>query len=161
GFEKWTPSQQATFALTLDEVIRDGESDTSSVLMAIRQLASLPEVVSPRLFELADAENKKLMIRDAALRALGRLDANDGVPFLLEAMQDDRGRIAIYALRRALLEMPASRALPLLKTVPVGKVTVAKDVARLLGDLRTDDAYRELLDWDARELHRDVRVALL
>ena len=50
GFHKWTPSQQTTFAATLEEVTRDSERrDSPSVLMAIGQLASLPEFVSPHL----------------------------------------------------------------------------------------------------------------
>jgi len=41
------------------------------------------------------------------------------------------------------------------------QVTVAKEVVRLMGDLSSEAAYRELLALEARELHRDVRVALL
>lgn len=59
------------------------------------------------------------------------------MPTLIEAMNDDRARIAIYALRRSLLEMPVSRALLLLRAVPLEKVTVAKEVVRLLGELPT------------------------
>jgi hypothetical protein len=57
--------------------------------------------------------------------------------------------------------MSASRALVLLRAVPVERVTVAKEVARLLGELESDEAYAALLEWDERDLHRDVRVALL
>ena len=45
------------------------------------------------------------------LRAPARLDAGQGVPTLMEARIDDRGRIAIYALRSTLLQMPAAAAL--------------------------------------------------
>ncbi len=41
------------------------------------------------------------------------------------------------------------------------KVTVAKEVIRLLGEVRADAAYDHLLWLDGTPLHRDVRIALL
>jgi hypothetical protein len=43
----------------------------------------------------------------------------------------------------------------------MNKVTVAKEVLRLLGELRSDAAYTLLLSIDKPTLHRDIRVALL
>ena len=48
-----------------------------------------------------------------------------------------------------------------MRDVPLVKITVAKEVVRLIGDLSSEAAFRELLAIDAHELHRDVRVALL
>ncbi|SET40860.1 hypothetical protein [Hymenobacter actinosclerus] len=160
-FYRWTATQQHLFADTLTELTRDGQRDTYALFQAIRQLAALPAVVPTRLFVLADARMQRLAVRDTALRALARLDGGQGVPVLMEALADTRARIAIYALRSTLLEMPAPRALALLQAAPTEKVTVAKEVLRLLGDLDTPAAYPLLLDMAARPLHRDVRVALL
>jgi hypothetical protein len=161
GFHRWTPTQQAIFAETLTHVTRDERRDNPAVWTVIEQLAALPAVPPARLIELARLDSPKPAVRDLALRALGRLDAGQGVPTLLEALGDERARIAIYALRAALLEMPANRALELLRAVPLDKVTVAKEVVRLLGELSGGAGYADLLTLDARELHRDVRVALL
>jgi hypothetical protein len=161
GFRLWTASQQATFAATLEEVIHDSDRDSPALLFAIGQIAALPVVTPECLFELAQLKNKKLATRDAALRALSRLDAGQGVRTLLEAMEDDRARIAIYVLRRAVLEMPSRQAFQLLREVKRDQVTVAKEVIRLIGELKIPEAHRELLDWSQRDLHRDVRVALL
>ena len=38
---------------------------------------------------------------------------------------------------------------------------MAKEVVRLLGELRSDAAYAALLALDAPTLHRDIRIALL
>ncbi len=152
GFHRWTATQQETFARTLPELIGDPERDSPAILFAINQLSGLQAVKPTRLIELADARNPKPAVRDAALRALGRLDSGEGVPVLLDATGDDRGRVAIYALRRAL---------PFLLGVRMEKVTVAKEVVRLIGELRGEAAYRELLSIERDELHRDVRVALL
>ena len=161
GFYRWTPTQQLLFAETLTQVTQDAQRDTYGLFQAMHQLAALPAVLPSRLISLADARMENLAVRDTALRALARLDGGQGVPVLLEALDDVRARIAIYALRSTLLEMPPARALALLQAVPTQKVTVAKEVLRLLGDLDTPAVYPLLLEMDARPLHRDVRVALL
>lgn len=161
GFGRWLPGQQQVFADTLNGVTHDEARDSPALLHVIQQLAALPDVPPRRLVALAALANPKPVTRDAALRALARRDGGDGVPALLDALGDERARIAIYALRRALLEMPASRALELLRGVPTQRVTVAKEVVRLIGDLGGEDAFQALLLFDAQELQRDVRVALL
>ena len=159
GFHRWTDTQQAIFARTLVDLGGDDERDTPAVLGSIASLAALPAVPPDRL--IGFARDRRPAVRDAALRALGRLDSGEGLPALLEALRDDRARIAIYALRGALLEMPAGAALALLRQAPLEQVTVAKEVVRLIGELRSREALEDLLHLDRRELHRDVRVALL
>jgi hypothetical protein len=161
GFSCWTTAQQQIFAKTLCEVIQDNARDSPCIFRVINQLAALPAVIPTKLIQLASHLNPKLAIRDRALQALSRLDAGQGIPILIESMGDDRARIAIYALRSTLLELPIDRALMMLRDVPLEKVTVAKEVVRLLGELPTDLAYQELLTWDKSDLHRDVRIAFL
>ncbi len=161
GFYRWTPEQQTLFAQVLAEVTDDEQRDTPALRTAIAQLAALPAIAPQHLLWLARLENGRPAVRDLALRALGRLDAGQGLLPLLEALGDERARIAIYALRSSMLKMPAARALDLLRQVPMEKVTVAKEVIRLMGELPGGAAYTDLLALDARELHRDVRVALL
>jgi hypothetical protein len=161
GFFRWTPAQQELFQKTLQEVVRARKRphDTPTVLQATRQLAALPAVDVKPLARLAS--DKRLAVQEGTLRVLGRLDAGQGIPILLEAMGDERARVAIYSLRGAVLEMPPDRAVALLRGVSMAKVTVAKECVRLLGDIATDTAYAELRRLDGEELHRDVRVALL
>jgi hypothetical protein len=161
GFYRWTPAQQTAFARVLDLVLRDEQRDSPALFMAINQLAALPSIEPARIIELADVQNTRLAVRDVALRALGRLDAGQGITTLLAALDDGRARIAIYALRRSLLQMPTERALNLLRGVSLRKVTVAKEAVRLLGELPGSAAYADLLAIAGQELHRDVRVALL
>ncbi len=160
GFERWTAAQQEMFARTLDEVTRDTGRDTPSVISVIGQLAALPAVEPARLIALA-RRGEQPATRDYALQALARLDGERGVPELIASLGDARARIAIYALRTALLEMPPAAALALLRAVPRDKVTVAKEVVRLLGEIKSPDAYPALLALGAEPLHRDIRVALL
>jgi hypothetical protein len=64
-------------------------------------------------------------------------------------------------LRKAFRQMSEAETLAYLARAPMNKVTVAKEVVRLLGEMRSDEAYRQLMGFDRPELHRDVRVALL
>ena len=160
GFAHWTPAQQREFAGSLNEVIRDSGRDLPAAIRAINTLANLPEIDPNNLTRLASLGNKRLALREAALRSLSHLDAGGGVATLIEALDDERARIAIYGLRRALMEMPAARALDILRAVPLGKVTVAKEVVRLLGDLGNANAFDLLLELARSQTHRDVRVAI-
>jgi hypothetical protein len=161
GFHRWTQSQRDKFAKTLADITRKQTraEDTPTNLQAIRQLASIPGVDPTRVIELAADEHKA--IREFAIQQLGRLDGPEGLPALVAAMEDDRARRAIYALRACLMEMPATQAMALLQTMPMRKVTVAKEVVRLVGELNSADSYPFLLRMLEKKLHKDVRVALL
>jgi hypothetical protein len=161
GFYRWTTQQQEIFQRTLEEVIQDLERDIPSKLRVIKQLTALPAVQPTSLLELTSSNNSQLAVRDAALQALPHLDSPHGIPLLIEALSGDRARIAIYALRGVILQMPEPSALQTLRAVPLNQVTVAKEVVRLLGELSSEEAYQELLSWNERNLHRDVRVALI
>ena len=161
GFSRWLPVQQELFEQTLREVTQDEARDSPALFQIINQLAALPDVAPRRLMALADVRNPKPVTRDWALRALARRDNGDGVSTLIEALEDERARIAIYALRAVFAETPPHRVLELLREVPLQKVTVAKETVRLLGELQIEEAYQALLEWHTRDLHRDVRVALL
>ncbi len=163
GFFRWTPAQQATFAVTLEEVTRPGRPDARhlpAVLQGDRSTCGAADA-EPATAGRAGERPAPGGARRGSTRALGRLDSDQGVPLLMEALGDDRARVAIYALRRALLGMPAAHALELLRVVPTEKVTVAKEVVRLVGEFRGDAAFFLLGQFAARPLHRDVRVALL
>lgn len=158
-FWRWNTKQSELFAQQHGRIIRDLERDTPTIL---RSLVVLPELCWGPMADLASfADDERPVVKDKALRVLARCDQAQGVPTLLRCLEDERARIAIYGLRRALRQLPPSRSLPILKQVPLRKVTVAKETVRLLGELRSDEAYAFLLELDKTELHRDVRIALL
>ncbi len=161
GFHRWTANQQQKFSETLIAVTRDSWQNQPALFQVMEQLGQLQTVAPTRLTQLAHPENTQLAIRDRALQVLAKRDNGDGIPVLLAALEDDRARIAIYALRSAVLAMSPNNAISLLQAIPGEKVTVAKEVIRLMGEFTTESAYQQLLAWNNRELHRDVRVALL
>ncbi|NRD62896.1 hypothetical protein HRD49_14190 [Corallococcus exiguus] len=159
GFFRWTVEQNRAYSRALERLCSDMERDTPSVLAAVTRMAALDWAPMDALLALAN--DKRPAVQERALRVMARCDQGQGVPTLLGALEDSRARIAIYGLRRAFNGMPVTRVLSLLAEVPLTKVTVAKEVVRLLGELRSDAGYERLLELDAKPLHRDVRIALL
>ena len=159
GFFRWTAEQNRAYSRALSKLCEDPERDTPTLLLAVTRLAALDWAPMDALQAMAD--DKRPAVQERVLRVLARCDQGQSVPTLLKCLEDSRARIAIYGLRRAFNGMPPARVLALLADVPLSKVTVAKEVVRLLGELRSDAAYARLLELDALPLHRDVRIALL
>ncbi|PMD40805.1 hypothetical protein L207DRAFT_566186 [Hyaloscypha variabilis F] len=159
GFWRWTPAQQQALTEIILKDLANEDVTSEKKVSYIWQLGLLPSISTSHLITLASDERP--IIQETALKALGRLDSSLGVPTLLSALEDDRGRIAIYALRSALKDLPKSEAFEILKSVPSTKVTVAKETVRLIGDLETEDAFQWLLETEKGSLHASVRKALL
>lgn len=159
GCHRWTTAQVAAYAETLAALIADRERATPNLLTAVETLASV-EWCDQRAL-LALASDDRPAVKEKAIRVLARCDAGQGVATLMDCLGDARARFAIYGLRRALFEMPPARAVELLAAAPMSKVTVAKEVVRLLGELRTPAGVARLDALAAGKLHRDVRIALL
>lgn len=159
GFFRWSPEQSERFANALDAIVGDEKRDTPTVFSALVTWPEMPWASMERL--TARATDKRPAVQEKAIRVLSRCDAGQGVPTLLECLSDSRSRFAIYGLRRAVLRMLPSAAAAVLSKAPLTKVTVAKEVIRLLGELRDDGAYKRVLELVEGKLHRDVRIAVL
>lgn len=164
GYHRYTLAQQTLLAHTLSGIIRlpDGDrmpSDVWTIMRAISFLSSLPAADPSRLIQLAS--DVRPVIAEAAIRALGRLDSGRGVPTLITALEDARARLAIYALRQAVAEMPATQVMANLQNAPMKKVTVAKEIIRLIGEFGGSASFDWLLAVAKQDLHRDIRIALL
>jgi hypothetical protein len=161
GFHKWTSKQLRIYS---HELALLAEKDTDNFFeryYGIRRLCLVPEPDVEVLQKLAETTNKNEALRSATIIGLAHCDNGAGLPILLECLNDERASKAIYALRSSLLNMPSNAALSILKSVPQEKVTVSKEIIRLAGDTRSPEALSWLLELDAANLHRDVRVALL
>jgi len=158
-FTGGTTRQQEAYAAALGEIIADESLPVHEWTQAVQRLALLPAIGVERL--AAAANDARSVVRTTALFALARLDTSAGVPTLVEALGDARARIAISALRPLVLRMPPDEALAILRAAPMERVTVAKEIVRLIADLKSDAAYAEVLTLAAGDLHRDVRIALL
>ncbi len=114
--------------------------DAQTLRRTIAALARMPAIDIGPLASFACVDAPDKAVRDMALWALGEADAARGAPELLRALGDERARIAIYALRRIVLDLPAAEAMRLVAGFPLHPVTVGKEAIRLAGDLRTRQA---------------------
>jgi hypothetical protein len=158
-FTGGTAVQQERYAAALLAIIADSEQEASALTRAVNRLALLPAISADRIATLTT--EARSVVRTSALFTLARLDTDAGLATLIAALRDDRARSAIRALSSFLKSMPPDQALAILRDVPLERVTVAKEVVRFIGDLRTEEAYQELLAREGGELQRDVRIALL
>jgi hypothetical protein len=159
GFRRWTAGQQGAYSVALRSLLDDPERDVPTLKFALSTLVRLPFADAAPV--LPFASDPRQPVREMTVRGLPWLDERQGVPVLIDALGDDRARWAIYALRKVFSELRREQVLAELRKVPTNKVTVAKEVVRLLGELGGEDAYRDLLALDRPGLHRDVRIALL
>lgn len=159
GFATWTARTQQRYAAALAALVEDPARDVPTLRFALDRLAELAFADSSALLRFTG--DPRQPVREIAIDAAARLDAGQGVDTLVACLEDDRARWAIYALRACFAEMPRAEVLAKLRAVPRDKVTVAKEVVRLLGELGGDEAFGELLAFELPGTKRDVRIAML
>ncbi|MCB9689464.1 MAG: hypothetical protein H6735_30785 [Alphaproteobacteria bacterium] len=159
-FPWWSDRQREALATALDALLADEGLDLPTAFRAVNVLVSLPLIDPARALRVA-REGTPPAVREVAVRGLAHVDGPEAVAELLDALGDDRARYAIYALRRRFASMDDREVLAALLTAPRSKVTVAKEIARLLGELAIPEAHEALLSLAREPLHRDVRIAVL
>lgn len=165
GTQRWLPRQQERYRdlllrIARGEVQGDREWKPAEVF---RLLSRLPVTTAEHLRPFLASEDISTV--EAALGALGRLDRPEPpLSLLLEHLEGDSARVAMDAVRRVMERVsPGTRAATLgsLLSRDRLKVTVHKDVVRLLGTARDGRALALLRQqWDSPRLHRDVRIAV-
>jgi hypothetical protein len=163
GFWRWPTTLQRLYVdqIRLAEV--DGKQYSATRASLIQMRARVPiSIVSDFSKELASSD---VVIQEAALGAIVWTDCPAGaLPILVQNLDSDRARVAIYALprlARLTLRTDFVNALAALLEADHLKVTVHKEVLRLLGQVGSAEAV-VLLEREWRKaLHRDVRIAAL
>jgi hypothetical protein len=161
GFHRWLPRQQRTFAALLYRVIQDKTQAVTTRTHAVHTLARMtihaPSDLAPLL------TSAEIPIAEAAMGAIIWCDAPSGsLELLLEHVDGDRARVAMYAVGRLARCLSPDELLNSLRTLLQRerlKVTVFKEALRLLP--ACGERGNELLSqvWARPDLHRDVRIA--
>lgn len=101
-------------------------------------------------------------IEDATY-ALGRKDGPGAMARLALDLRDtEKARMALYALRPKFKSMPPLAVSLLLDTVNKGRLSVAKEVVRQLGELRLPSGDVTLCEmFEAEKCHEDLRKAIV
>ncbi len=161
GFTRWTTKQQAAFARELELLCVRENVDVSDGFYGALRLCRLPDPPMDKLAWLARKDSSQPAVRDYMIGQLSHVDNGDGVRLLLDCLQDDRLRKAIYSLRRALLQLSRVEAVAILKRVPVKSVSIYKEVVRLAGDVGGEEAFDWLISLSRTEMHKDVKAAVI
>ncbi len=163
GMARWTPELQRQYLDLIDAAQKAPKrySRTRAALVGMRARVPLTDVadLEPSL------RSKDVNVVEAALGAMVWTDCPaPALPILLEHLDGDRARVAMYAMPRLARLLPASAVVEALSTLlerPRLKITVHKEALRLLGQYPTEAAVALLLRTWSRPLHRDVRIAAL
>ncbi|OJH34913.1 hypothetical protein [Cystobacter ferrugineus] len=161
----WSPRQQERYRDLLLRIANGevhGERNWTPTRL-LRQLVLLPVTTEKHLRPLLGSSDAATV--EATLDALGRLDQPESaLPLLLEHLEGDRAWVAMQAVSLVMDRVsPRTRAATLasLLTRDGLKVTVRKEVVRLLGSARDGPSLALLhQQWDSPRLHRDVRIAV-
>ncbi len=163
GFQRWTTELQTQYV----QLLRQAETEPKRFSQTRAQLiAQRSRVPVTRVSDLRSAlESTEVTTQEAALGALVWLDdPAPALPLLLQHVDGERARVAMYAMPRLARLLPRERiveALAALLARPRLKVTVHKEVLRLLGQLGTPRAIALVRASWSQPLHRDVRIAAL
>jgi hypothetical protein len=163
GFHRWLPRQQRQLASLLVRVAEDEQRSTWERGAVLSALPRMP-VVTVDMFA-PFLQSKEVPTVEAALGALAWLDRPEtALPYLLENLDGDRARVAMYAVPRVASQVSGetlSAALAELFGREQLKVTVQKEAVRLLGMFRSARSLPLLRQqWERPQLHRDVRIAV-
>ncbi len=163
GCPRWLPRQQRALIGLLVALAHDTGHDLAARARALARLATIPAVTRDDLLPWTTASDVQLA--EAALGAMATLDhAAQALPVLLDHLDGDRARVAMYAIPRVARRVQARELQAALEEL-LGrehlKVTVHKEAIRLLGLHRLPASARLLQEQWSRPLHRDVRIALL
>ncbi len=163
GFERWTPALEGEYVALVRSAMKEPKRFSMHRAILVRALARVPTVTVDEVLQaLRPGDVVEL---EAALGALAWMDEpSTALPVLLDHLDGDRARVAAYALPRVTRTLPRDEVVAALDSVlgrPKIRVTVHKEVVRLLGRNPSARAL-ELLraEWN-KELHRDVRIAAL
>ncbi|MCA9649722.1 MAG: HEAT repeat domain-containing protein [Myxococcales bacterium] len=163
GLDRWTPELQRAFLAVVAAAEGEPKRNAWSRAMLLDQRARVP------LTEVADLQrylgSDDVNMVEAALGAMVWTDRPaPALPILLEHLDGDRARVAMYAMPRLARLLPAARVVDALRELlarPKLRVTVHKEALRLLGQYPTEEATALLLRVWGQPLHRDVRIAAL
>ncbi|WP_375771354.1 hypothetical protein NR798_10770 [Archangium gephyra] len=163
GFHRWLPRQQLRYRDLLLRMAHDTERSAFERMSVLHTLPRLQVVEVDTLAPFLGSPDVPTV--EAALGALAWLDRPEpALPLLLENLDGDRARVAMYAVprvaKRVSPETLASTLGALLSREKL-KVTVHKEALRLLGTFRSSRSMALLRQqWDRPQLHRDVRIAV-
>eukprot|EP01054_Gregarina_sp_Poly1_P006625 Gregarina_sp_Poly_1__6624@NODE_355_length_9287_cov_174_942082_g296_i0_p2_GENE_NODE_355_length_9287_cov_174_942082_g296_i0NODE_355_length_9287_cov_174_942082_g296_i0_p2_ORF_typecomplete_len1176_score140_23Bot1p/PF12298_8/0_15DnaB_2/PF07261_11/0_24HEAT_2/PF13646_6/6_1e03HEAT_2/PF13646_6/3_9HEAT_2/PF13646_6/2_7e03HEAT_2/PF13646_6/1_8e03_NODE_355_length_9287_cov_174_942082_g296_i049148441 len=130
----------------------------------LKLLASMPAVpwkfIIDNVVEFSQGCPEWLSRR--GVRALAHLDDDRIVHFLIERIQTSMDSDALYAVAPSVACLPSPKALEIIEPLACSKISMQKEIVRLLGLIQCDAARKKLQErYLMPETHSDVKVAIL
>jgi hypothetical protein len=158
----WVPDHVRRYGKLIRRAVDDAGLGRWQQASLARLLPGLPGRRPTKDADLIAGDD--VLIAEAVLTALGESEPPEAaVPILLEHLDGDRARVAVFALSRCARRLEPSRLVAFLRPAlaEAPKVTVRKEAARLLGSMRVPGAVDDLVAaWRRDGQHRDVLVAV-
>ncbi|KAG4026156.1 hypothetical protein MFRU_044g00270 [Monilinia fructicola] len=180
-YRKWTQKQQEKFASILETRVEEDKDMIYEDSSYIRTLGLL-NFIDPKILSHL-ATSSITTVYESAIKALAKFDTgsgykvilsllpssdDDGIPAQNDPKDDEtnkgsqRAKMATYSLKHIIQSMSAPQAFKLLTDIPRQRITIGKEVIRLIGTLETDEAYEFLIKTSTDEtLHPDSCTAVL
>lgn len=163
-FYRWHPDSQKKFTEILEAVATNPKYEVYMRVNAIKSLGQMTIKDSEKII-LTLLDNEDMNVSEAAIYALSTIDnPKRGALYLLNYLNDDRARTAMYSLRKCLSRMKASDAESILADLlnrDKLKITVKKEIIRLIGEYRFGRTLNILKEnFENPSIHKDIKIAI-
>lgn len=152
-FHRWSQENQALYAKSLL---------AENPLSSFSRLAKMRSLDYSALKDLASLTNDNVFVRDKAIECIGQMQQRESLDFLLVALNDDRAKAALIGIRHILLSMPIQQSIDIILNIQTKKLSILKEMIRLLGDFKQDSAFIALANYqDLADKEPSIQIALL
>ena len=163
GFNKYLPYQQKNFSELLEKVSSNSKYSYYERHRAIHAAAKMPDI-NLKYFN-SFINSSEVCIVESALHALSTTEEPEkAVEVLINNLDGDIAKIAMYSIPRCIRNVNpqlAGKVINKLLKREHLKITVKKEVIRLLGDYRSKENIELLLNEAEKEnVNTDVQIAI-